>query len=207
MTLSLSWILGGCASKNYVDDQLNQALTAEIGRVRQNIDDVRQGIKENRKEIDTLKSESEAQRERLNKKMSLIDEALRRAEEAKKLTTGNLLYEVTLTDESVHFGYKKSDISEEAAAALDVFAQDLIADNEAVYIEIQGHTDNIGSDEYNMELGKARADAVRRYLNAYHNIPLHRMSAISYGESKPLEPNDTKENRAMNRRVVLLVME
>jgi len=207
LTTCFVWLTAGCASKGYVDDQLNQALTAEIGRVRQNMDDVRQGIQKNRQEIDSLKSETQARQERLARKMNLIDEALKRAGEAKKLAKGKLLYEVTLTDESVHFGYKKSTLSDEAKAALDAFAQDLIAGNEAVFIEIQGHTDHVGSDEYNLELGQDRADSVRKYLNTDHNIPLHRMSTISYGESKPLEPNDTKSNRAQNRRVVLLVME
>jgi peptidoglycan-associated lipoprotein len=207
LSTCLVWLTAGCASKGYVDDQLNQALTSEIGRVRQNIDDVRQGIKKNRQEIDSLKTETRAQRERLARKMNLIDEALERAQEAQILAKGKLLYEVTLTDESVHFGYKKSTLSEDAKAALDAFSQDLIADNEAVFIEIQGHTDHIGSDEYNLELGQDRADSVRKYLNTHHDIPLHRMSTISYGESKPLEPNDTKSNRAQNRRVVLLVME
>ena len=78
--------------------------------------------------------------------------------------------------------------------------------NEEVFIEIQGHTDSIGSEKYNLRLGEARAESVRRYLNSQHGLPLHRLSVISYGESAPLTDNETREDRAQNRRVALVVL-
>jgi len=91
--------------------------------------------------------------------------------------------------------------------ALDQFAERVKAENKGVYIEIQGHTDNIGSEQYNLKLGYKRAEQVMRYLNMQHGFPLHRMNVISYGEYKPIADNSTKDGRAQNRRVTLVVME
>ncbi len=79
--------------------------------------------------------------------------------------------------------------------------------DKAVYLEIEGHTDNIGSDQYNMELGEKRAKAVLTYLNEKDGLPLHAMSVISYGKTKPVADNKTANGRAQNRRVVIKVLE
>jgi outer membrane protein OmpA-like peptidoglycan-associated protein len=58
----------------------------------------------------------------------------------------------------------------------------------------------------NERLGLARAEAVKRYLYEHHQIPLHKMNVISYGEEKPVAPNNTRVGRAQNRRVVIKVL-
>ena len=76
----------------------------------------------------------------------------------------------------------------------------------AVWIEIEGHTDNVGSKTYNEQLGLERAEAVKRYLYEQHQVPLHKINAISYGEDKPATDNKTRDGRAQNRRVVIKVL-
>jgi outer membrane protein OmpA-like peptidoglycan-associated protein len=110
-----------------------------------------------------------------------------------------------LTDDKVKFGFDVAKLSPEAEAALDAFANQLVQEGRPVYIEIQGHTDSVGSEDYNLKLGEQRAEAVRRYLNQT-GIPLHRMSVISYGEASPVTDNKTREGRSQNRRVVLVVL-
>ena len=58
----------------------------------------------------------------------------------------------------------------------------------------------------NYQLGLDRAEAVKRYLYAQHQIPLHKINVISYGEEKPVSPNNTRDGRAQNRRVVIRVL-
>ena len=82
----------------------------------------------------------------------------------------------------------------------------LKADPKNVYIEIEGHTDNVGEPRFNEELGMERAESVKRYLYEAHQIPLHKINAISYGEDKPVAPNKDKKGRAQNRRVVIKVL-
>ena len=80
------------------------------------------------------------------------------------------------------------------------------SDPKNVYIEIEGHTDNVGSENGNFELGLMRAEAVKRYLYMQHQVPLHKINIISYGEQKPVAPNNTRDGRAQNRRVVIRVL-
>ena len=80
------------------------------------------------------------------------------------------------------------------------------ADPKGAFFEIEGHTDNVGDAKVNEQLGLERAEAVKRYLYEQHQIPLHKMNVISYGEDKPVAPNKTKDGRAQNRRVVIKVL-
>jgi outer membrane protein OmpA-like peptidoglycan-associated protein len=83
----------------------------------------------------------------------------------------------------------------------------LIAQNKGLYLEIQGHADSSGPEDWNLFLGKKRAEAVMEYLHNMYHIPLHRMEVISYGSDKPIADNSSSEGRAQNRRVVILVYE
>lgn len=177
--------LTGCATRAYVREQI-----AETQKL----------VQANQAEIARLKRESK-------QGFSLGEEALARAVEAGRVAEGKLLYEVTFTDDAVHFAFDKSSLSKEARAALDGFAGQLKTENKNVYVEIQGHTDNIGTEEYNLWLGETRAEAVYSYLHTQHGIPLHRMDVFSYGESKPIADNNKPDNRALNRRVTLVVIE
>jgi OmpA-OmpF porin, OOP family len=76
----------------------------------------------------------------------------------------------------------------------------VLADNTKINIEVQGHTDNAGTDAYNMKLSQSRADAVRAYLVA-HGIETSRLTSVGYGFHQPLVPNNSDSNRALNRRV------
>jgi outer membrane protein OmpA-like peptidoglycan-associated protein len=147
-----------------------------------------------------------ATEQRLGEVSKTAQEALQRAMEAGKLAEGMFLFETVLTDDKVKFGFNKSQLSLQAKAALDEFADKVKADNTAVFIEVQGHTDNIGSAHYNLELAAARAEAVVSYLNE-KGLSVHRMNAISYGETAPVADNKTRLGRAKNRRVALVVLQ
>jgi len=118
-----------------------------------------------------------------------------------------LVYEVTLSEDQGNFKFGKTELPDEAKARIDqVVGQLKGQQGKDVYIEIEGHTDNVGTNEGNYQLGLERAEAVKRYLYAQHQIPLHKISVISYGEEKPVAPNNTKDGRAQNRRVVIRVL-
>jgi outer membrane protein OmpA-like peptidoglycan-associated protein len=118
-----------------------------------------------------------------------------------------LVYSVTLSEDQGNFKLGKTDLPEEAKMRLDEVVEQLKGDTKNnVFIEIEGHTDNIGSPQGNYQLGLERAEAVKRYLYMQHQIPLHKISVISYGEEKPVAPNNTKVGRAQNRRVVVRVL-
>ena len=73
-------------------------------------------------------------------------------------------------------------------------------------VRIEGHTDSKGADAYNMELSQRRADAVKEYLME-HGISEEILVAIGYGETRPVDTNDTAEGRAKNRRIEFFIIE
>jgi outer membrane protein OmpA-like peptidoglycan-associated protein len=192
--LSLAALVGttGCATKKYVKQ--------ETGAVNTRVDEVQGQVEQAQTRLDTHDRQ-------IGDISKTAQDALRRAQEAGKLAEGKFLYETVLTDDKVKFGFDTSDLSPEAQAAIDQFAEQLKTENKNVYIEIQGHTDSVGSEKYNEELGLLRAESVRRYLNQKHGFPLHRINVISYGESASVADNNTREGRAQNRRVALVVLQ
>lgn len=193
----------GCATKTYVQEQVqaSQKVTdTKLGEVQGQVE-------ENQAEIGKLQAKDAELEKQIAKLSDTARDALARAEEAGKLAKGKFLYEVTLSDNDVKFGFDKYALSDEAKAALDAFASKVKSANNNVFIEIQGHTDNIGSEKYNLELGYKRAEQVMRYLSMEQGFALHRMNVISYGEYKPVEDNSSKAGRDANRRVTLVVME
>ena len=118
-----------------------------------------------------------------------------------------LIYTVTLSEDQGNFKFGKTELPDEAKARLDQVVTELKSNTKSnIFIEIEGHTDNVGSSTLNHELGLTRAETVKRYLYEQHQIPLHKINVISFGEEKPVSPNNTREGRAQNRRVVLKVL-
>ncbi len=116
------------------------------------------------------------------------------------------MYEVVLSESSGHFKFNKVELPDDAKAKIDQLVGQIKADPKGAYFEIEGHTDNVGDPKINERLGLVRAETVKRYLYEQHQIPLHRMNVISYGEDKPVTDNKTRANRAQNRRVVIRVL-
>jgi peptidoglycan-associated lipoprotein len=130
-----------------------------------------------------------------NTKFDAIDKASKR-----------LVFEVVLSEDQGNFKFGKTVLPDEAKQRLDQMVAQLKQDPKAIYLEIEGHTDNVGDKRINEKIGMERAEAVKRYLYEQYQIPLHKMNVISYGEEKPVAPNKTRDGRAQNRRVVIKVL-
>ncbi len=111
--------------------------------------------------------------------------------------------ETILSLEGVNFDTNKATIKAESEGILNN-AVKVLSDNVSVHVRVEGHTDSRGSDAHNQKLSQRRAEAVAAYLSA-NGIDPDRLSAIGYGESAPVAPNDTAENMYKNRRVDLVV--
>jgi peptidoglycan-associated lipoprotein len=117
-----------------------------------------------------------------------------------------LVYEVVLSEDQGNFKFGKTVLPDEAKQKIDEMVAQLKQDPKNIYLEIEGHTDNVGDKGTNEKIGLARAESVKRYLYEQYQIPLHKMNVISYGKDKPIAPNKTKAGRAQNRRVVIKVL-
>jgi outer membrane protein OmpA-like peptidoglycan-associated protein len=105
--------------------------------------------------------------------------------------------------EDVHFDFDRYSLRPEATRALDEAIKSL-QDNPQLRIEVEGHTCNIGTAEYNLALGERRANAVRDYLTS-RGIGADRLRTVSFGEERPKHDNSREETRRLNRRAALVV--
>ena len=183
LMLASTLSLGACATQDYVDKH--------VAPVQAQVTDVQ--------------GHQQAQDQQLAQLDQTTRDAMQRAEAANKLAEGKFLYSLVLSDDSVKFPVDGSKLSPEAQTRLMDFISKLKSDNKNVYLEIQGHTDATGDKGFNERLGEQRAEAVRLFMNQ-QGVPLNRMATISYGPDAPVAPNNTREGRAQNRRVVLIVM-
>ncbi len=111
-------------------------------------------------------------------------------------------YGQAILENTINFGYDKSDIMPEYRTVLNAHAKYLVA-NAKLAVTIEGHTDERGTPEYNIALGERRANAVVRYLQSM-GVPSSQLETVSYGEEKPANPAHTQAAQAENRRAVLV---
>jgi peptidoglycan-associated lipoprotein len=107
------------------------------------------------------------------------------------------------TFEDVHFDFDRYSLRPEATRVLDE-AVTALREDPTLRIQIEGHTCNIGTAEYNLALGDRRATAVREYLTS-RGVTADRLSTVSYGEERPKYDNAREETRRLNRRAALTV--
>lgn len=107
--------------------------------------------------------------------------------------------------EAVYFDYNKAELRSQAKAELDKVLS-ILKSNQDVSIELAGHTDNVGSQRYNLKLSKKRAEIAYNYL-LEKGANKKQLSFVGYGKLKPLVKNDTEENRQKNRRTEIIIQE
>ncbi|CAG5078641.1 OmpA family protein [Parvicella tangerina] len=105
---------------------------------------------------------------------------------------------------NIFFDVDKSDLKPESIPELEKL-KDFLTKNSSIKIELGGHTDSDGDDAHNMTLSKNRAKAVKDWL-IKHGIDESRLTHKGYGETEPIRPNDTPENKALNRRTVAKIL-
>lgn len=131
---------------------------------------------------------------RKTKKEGYTLKEIKQMTDSGKDVSGKTIYAIN----DVNFDTAKSTIKEESKKYLNELADFLIQTN--LRVEIKGHTDNVGDDDFNMELSKERALAVKAYLES-RGVPAKNITYSYYGETRPLDTNDTPEGRTRNRRV------
>jgi outer membrane protein OmpA-like peptidoglycan-associated protein len=217
----MAFAVGGttaCATKGFVKtqvggvnnkvDTLGQSLEAAQERTRQNEGRIGE-VDQHATAAATAASAAQSAADLAAQKALAANEAAGAAgskADAVDKASKRIVYEVVLSENQGNFKLGKTNLPDDAKAKIDELVTKLKADPKGAYFEIEGHTDNVGDKTFNEKLGLERAEAVKRYLYEQHQIPLHRMNVISYGEDKPLAPNKTKDGRAQNRAVVIRVL-
>jgi outer membrane protein OmpA-like peptidoglycan-associated protein len=206
--------LGGttaCATKKYVKQNVGE-VNDKVNTLSQSLEETQQRTKANEAKIGEVDQKAQAANQRAEQAGQRADEAATSADKVNKradaieTASKRLVYEVVLSEDKGNFKFGKAALPDQAVGELDQLVSQLKANPNGSYIEIEGHTDNVGPKDVNYKLGLERAEAVKRYLYEHHQVPLHKINVISYGEEKPIAPNKTKDGRAQNRRVVIKVL-
>ncbi len=207
-----------CATKGYVRTQVSQ-VSNKVDTLSQSLEETQQRTAQNEQrisEVDTKAGAAATAADRAGAAAATADQHAVAASEtaqaagakadAVEAASKRIVYEVVLSEDQGNFKFNSSVLPDQAKAEIDAMITQLKANPQGAYFEIEGHTDNVGPAVVNERIGMERAEAVKKYLYEQHQIPLHRMNVISYGEEKPAAPNNTRDGRAQNRRVVIRVL-
>jgi len=200
-----------CATKKFVRTEVG-AVNDKVGTLTQQLEQNEQRTKENETKIAAVDQRATQIDQKATAAGAAAQDAKNAAAavdakaDAMDKASRKLVYEVVLSEADGGFKFGKATLPDEARAQLDKMIADIQAHPEAVFFDVEGHTDCVGDAKANERLGMERAEQVKRYLYETHKVPLHKINVISYGETKPAATNKTKAGRAENRRIVVRVL-
>jgi outer membrane protein OmpA-like peptidoglycan-associated protein len=201
----------GCATKKFVRTEVD-TVNQRVESVSQSLEATQEATRQNTAAITKVDAKADQvgiwakdAQTAANTANSAAAAAASKAD-AVDAASKRLIFEVVINEDQGDFKFASAELPDAAKARLDEMVAKLKADPRGNFIEIEGHTDSSGDKLTNLRLGEARAEAVKRYLYEAHQVPLHKMNVISYGEEKPVSPNNTREGRAQNRRVVIKIL-
>jgi outer membrane protein OmpA-like peptidoglycan-associated protein len=214
---------GGCATKKYVRntvspvqgklDQVSQKTDQQgqkLDQTSQSLDQTKQDVQKTQTDLSATNERVMAVDTKAGQAMSRADTANQRAEQVGH-DLGELRGVVANLDDykpmgttTVLFKFGSDKLTSEGKQQLD---QMVAGGNQykRYFIAVEGHTDKIGSADYNQALSRRRADAVVQYLVAQHNVPIFRIHMVGLGKLKPVDEAGNREARAKNRRVEVTV--
>ena len=202
-----------CATKKFVRTSVGE-VNEKVDSQGRTIEETQERVRKNEGRISEVDQQAAAQSAQHandaaaaanDKAVTVGNEANTKFENIDRASK-RLVYEVVLSEDQGNFKFGKTLLPDEAKQKIDEMVAQLKQDPKNIYLEIEGHTDNVGTPQINERVGLERAEAVKKYLYEQYQIPLHKMNVISYGEDKPIAPNKTKAGRAQNRRVVIKVL-
>ena len=211
---ALAFALSGttaCATKKFVRTNVGE-VNEKVDTLSRTVEETQERTRVNEGRIGEVDQRAQAADQKAAQAGQRADSAYTAAEavnaraEAIEKASKRLVYEVVLSEDKGNFKFGKAVMPDDAKAEIDTLVQQLKAEPKGAYIEIEGHTDSAGAPDSNYRLGLERAENVKRYIYEQHQVPLHRINVISYGEDKPIAPNKTKMGRSQNRRVVIKVL-
>jgi outer membrane protein OmpA-like peptidoglycan-associated protein len=204
-----------CATKKFVRTSVSQ-VNDKVDTLGKSVEQTQEETRKNGQRINEVEQKAHQEAQAANDAASQANQAAQQANQAASKAdehaasiekkNARLVYETVLTDNEGDFKFGKTTLPDAAKQKLDDMVAKLKQDPKDVWFEIEGYTDNVGPKAVNQKIGLERAQAVEQYLYDKYQIPLHKMSVISFGEEKPIAPNKTRAGRAQNRRVVVKVL-
>jgi outer membrane protein OmpA-like peptidoglycan-associated protein len=204
-----------CATKKFVRTEVG-TVNDKVSTLSQRLEEDEQRIKANEEQITKVDQKYDQRVGQVDQKATSAGQSADQAKQAasaadakaEKIAAVNrkLVYGLVLSESQGGFKFGNAELPDEAKSQLDTMVSSLQTDPKSVFIEIEGHTDSSGPASINEQIGLQRAEAVKRYLYEQHKVPLHKINVISYGETKPVDSNRTRDGRKKNRRVEVRVL-
>lgn len=216
----------GCmATRKYVRTQVNASANELSSRMEEKDRNLETGIQTNSNQIAELSGVTREHTQRIGS----LDSGLKATDEkaAQAISVGqnaqstanqaahhvseldqrfqNRNHYAVLSEASIPFPFGSAKIEQAPLPWLDQIAQEVKNNPDAILV-LEGRTDSVGDETYNIRLGEQRLEAVIRYLVVDQVVPIHQVHKMSFGEARPLASNDTREGRAQNRSVVVRLL-
>ncbi len=200
-----------CATKKFVRTEV-ESVGTRVETLSQSLETTQEATRQNQTRITQVDAKTDqvgiwakdAQSSATNAQQAAT--AVNARVNAVEAASKRLVYEVVISEDQGNFKFGSAELPEGVRSRIDEMIVKLKSDPRGNFVEIEGHTDSSGDKTINHRIGEARAEAVKRYLYDTHQVPLHKMNVISYGEDKPVGPNKDRQGRAQNRRVVIRIL-
>lgn len=204
-------LLAGCATKKYVARQVDP-VQQKVNEVGQNVQKTQKQLENDETKLNAVAEKADSADTHAVDAQGRADAASKKADEVREQLRAELNDRIANIDDykpagdaTVLFKFNSDKLTDEAKQQLDQLASGRVGSMKRYFIAIQGFTDKIGSAEYNLDLSRRRAAAVQTYLVAQHSIPVYRIQIVGLGKEKPVNEEKTRDDRAKNRRVEVIV--
>jgi len=204
-------LLGGCATKKYVAEQVDPA-NAKINEVDKNLKNTQKQLEGDEPKISAADEKATSADSRATDALGRADAASKKSDQVRADLHNELNEKIANIDDykaagnvTVLFKFDSAKLTDEARQQLDQLATGQVGSLKRYFVAIQGYTDNTGSVEHNLDLSRRRAEAVQTYLVAQHNLPVYRIQIVGLGKDKPVDEGKGRAAREKNRRVEIVV--
>ena len=218
-------VTSGCATKKYVRNQIKtssdtlrariEGNEGEIKEVRDNVDKVDKNVSGVDTRVSVLDSKTSDQFNSVKSDVQNVDQKATQAQTSAERAGNDVSTldqkfqnrnQFSVSDEkSVQFKFNSATLAPEYKDVLDEIAITLMQNPDAIVV-LEGRTDSMGAQDYNVKLGERRIDTVKRYLAVAKGVPVYRIHEISFGAEKPVAENKTRLGREKNRSVTMTVL-
>lgn len=204
-------LAGGCATKKYVAKQTDP-LNQKIQEVEKSAQNTQKQLESDEPKISAAAEKADSADSRATDAIGRADAASKKSDQVRSDLRSELNERIANLDDYkpagdavVLFKFNSAKLTDDAKQQLDQLAKGNVESKKRYFVAIQGFTDKIGSDDYNLQLSRRRAESVQKYLVETYNVPVYRIQIVGLGKDKPVNEEKTRDDREKNRRVEVTI--
>jgi OOP family OmpA-OmpF porin len=200
-------MLGGCATKKYVAEQVDPANT-KINEVDKNQKNTQRQLEGDEPKISAADEKASSADARATDALGRADAASKKSDQVRADLHNELNDRIANIDDykvagnaTILFKFDSAKLTDDGRQQLDQMASGQVGSLKRYFVAIQGFADKSGTVDHNLDLSRRRAEAVQTYLVSQHSVPVYRIQIVGLGEDKPVDEGKGRAAREKNRRV------